>query len=195
MLYKVDLQRAYYNLRVDPRDYPLLGLQWRDATYYDVAISFGLKQGALGCQFSTDAITYLMASQRHWMMAYLDDIIGASTPDRANDAFQTVVHLSEKLGLSLNNNKVVAPTSKLTCLGIDVDAKEGILTIPPLKLKEIKNLCYKWTHKEAATRNQLQKLLGKLLYINICIKPARLFSNRMLQLPRQCPVKGQVRIS
>ena len=46
-LYKVDLQRAYRNLRVDPRDYPLLGLKWRDATYYDVGIPFGLKQGAL----------------------------------------------------------------------------------------------------------------------------------------------------
>ena len=84
-----------------------------------------------------------------------------STPDRANDAFKTLVHLSEKLCLPLKNNKVVAPTSKLTCLGIDVDTKEGTLTIPPLKLKEIKNLCYKWTHKEAASKNQLQKLLGK----------------------------------
>ena len=74
LLYKVDLQRAYCNLRVDPRDYPLLGLQWHDATYYDVAIPFGHKQGALGCQFSTDTITYLMASQRHWEMAYLDDV-------------------------------------------------------------------------------------------------------------------------
>ena len=129
LLYKVDLQRAYRNLRVDPRDYPLLGLKWRDATYYDVAIPFGLKQGALGCQFSMDAITYLMASQRHWVMSYLDDVIGASS-DRADDAFLTLVHLLQNLGLPLNKSKFVAPLSKLTCLGIDVDAKAGILTIP-----------------------------------------------------------------
>ena len=78
----MDLQRAYRNLRVEPRDYRLLGLKLRDATYYDVAIPFGLKQGALGCQFSTDAITYLMAPQCHWVMSYLDDVIGASSPGR-----------------------------------------------------------------------------------------------------------------
>ena len=194
-LYKVDLQRAYRNLRVDPRDYPLLGLKWRDATYYDVAIPFGLKQGALGCQFSTDTVTYLMASQRHWVMSYLDDVIGASSPDRANDAFLTLVQLLQNLGLPLNKSKVVAPVSKLTCLGIDVDAKLGILTIPPKKLREIRKLCVTWIGKEVATRNQLQKLLGKLLYINRCIKPARLFSNRMLQLLRQCPIKGCIAIS
>ena len=162
---------------MDPRDYPLLGLKWRDAT--------------LGCQFSTDAITYLMASQRHWVMLYLDDVIGASSPDRADDAFLTLVHLLQNLGLRLNKNKVVAPVSKLTCLGIDVDAKAGILTIPP----KIRKLCVKWVGKEVTTRNQLQKLLGKLLYINRCIKPARLFSNRMLQLLRQCPIKGHITIS
>ena len=129
-LYKVDLQRAYRNLRVDPRDYPLLGLKWRDAMYYDVAIPFGLKQGALGCQFSTDAITYLMASQRHWVMSYLDDVIGASFPDRADDAFLMLVQLLQNLGLPLNKSKVVAPVSKLTCLGIDVDAKSPL---SPLK--------------------------------------------------------------
>ena len=66
---------------------------------------------------------------------------------------------------------------------------------PLKKLSEIRKLCVKWVGKEVTTRNQLQKLLGKLLYINRCIKPARLFSNRMLQLLRQCPIKGYITIS
>ena len=46
LLYKVDLQRAYRNLRVDPLDYPALGLKWDDKIYVDVALAFGYKGGA-----------------------------------------------------------------------------------------------------------------------------------------------------
>ena len=35
-LFKVDLEQAFRNLRVDPYDYPLLGLKWYDVTYIDV---------------------------------------------------------------------------------------------------------------------------------------------------------------
>ena len=38
LLYKVDLRRAYRNLRVDPLDYPVLGLKWEGNTYVDVDI-------------------------------------------------------------------------------------------------------------------------------------------------------------
>ena len=80
LLYKIDLQRAFHNLRVDPLDYKALGLRWRDVTYVDVGVPFGLKQGAASCQFSTDAITYLMWTQRHFCVNYLDDVIGVSPP-------------------------------------------------------------------------------------------------------------------
>ena len=45
MLFKVDLERAFRNLRVDPYAYPLLGLKWNDVTYVDVGVPFGLKTG------------------------------------------------------------------------------------------------------------------------------------------------------
>ena len=44
ILYKVDLQSTYRNLRIDPLAYPLFGLNWKNATYVDVSIAFGLKK-------------------------------------------------------------------------------------------------------------------------------------------------------
>ena len=49
LLYKVDLERAFHNLHVDPFDYPLLGLQWNTDVYVDVSVPFGLKFGAAAC--------------------------------------------------------------------------------------------------------------------------------------------------
>ena len=192
LLFKVDLQRAFRNLRIDPGDYDLLGLNWRHQTYVDVAMPFGFRQGASSCQFCTDAIVYLMTSQRHWVMAYLDDLIGAALPARASDAFATLINLLQHLGLPINYKKVEAPSSQITCLGIIVNAKAGTLSE---KLQKIKQMCSRWLGKVQATRKQIQKLLGHLLYIHKCIPPARLFTNRILQTLRSTPRVGYVKLS
>ena len=72
LLFKIDLQRAFRNFRIDPGDYHVLGLKWRGMTYVSIALPFGFKQAASSCQMATDAITYLMWTQNTWTMAYLD---------------------------------------------------------------------------------------------------------------------------
>ena len=62
LLFKVDLKRAYRNLRTDPRDFPVLGLSWRGAHYVDVSVPFGLKTGASACQLVTDSVTHFLAT-------------------------------------------------------------------------------------------------------------------------------------
>ena len=195
LLYKVDLQRAFRNLRIDPLDYKVLALRWRSKTYLDVAVPFGFSQGASAFQMATDAVTFLMASRHYWVMNYLDDIIGASLPDAASDAFITLTNLLEALGLPVNPKKVAAPTHKITCLGIDVYAREGTLSVPDEKLRKIKKLCLAWQSKNQATRNQLQSLIGHLMHIHKCIRPARLFTNRMLAVLRGAPDKGYVNLN
>ena len=60
LLYKVDLERAFRNLRGDPFDYPLLGLQWNTDVYG---------------QMCTDALTLTLRSQKLWLINYLDDYV------------------------------------------------------------------------------------------------------------------------
>ena len=59
-------------------------------------------------------------------------------------------------------------------------------------MQKIHLLCTHWRQNTFATRNQLQKLLGNLLHIHRCVKPARLFTNRMLQTLRTCPKRGSI---
>ena len=58
------------------------------------------------------------------------------------------------------------------------------MSVPDEKLKEIKTMVKNWTHKTTCTKNQLQSLLGSLLYISKCVKNARFFLNRLLQTLR-----------
>ena len=63
LLYKIDLERAFRNLRVDPSALPLLCLKWNNVTYVDVSIAFGIKIGAATCQMCTDVITHTLRQQ------------------------------------------------------------------------------------------------------------------------------------
>ena len=47
------------------------------------------------------------------------------------------------------------------------------------------DLCQSWKDKVTCTKQQLQSLLGSLLYITKCVRPARYFLNRMLQVLRE----------
>ena len=191
-LYKIDLKRAYRNLRTDPRDFTVLGLYWQGRRYVDVSIPFGIKTGASACQMVTDCITHLMASQTHWTCAYLDDVIGVATPASASNAFTSLNNLIRTLGLPINQEKVVAPAQEMTCLGININAQSGTLTIPPDKVHNIKRLCNQWASKAYATRRSIQRLLGHLLYLHRCVHPSRLFVNRILQVLRMAPPQGRI---
>ena len=78
----------------------------------------------------------------------------------------------------------MSPDTKVICLGLLFDTVNRTISIPPDKLSEIVKVCHDWSDKKVVTKNQLQSLLGLLLYISKCVKPARYFLNRMLHLLR-----------
>ena len=71
------------------------------------------------------------------------------------------------------------------CLGILVDTETFTVSIPPERLQVIKQMCFQWSSKNSCTKKGLQSLLGSLLYVTKCIKYARFFLNRMLNLLRE----------
>ena len=97
----------------------------------------------------------------------------------------------QELGFEISETKLVPPSHEVVCLGILINTRQKIIKIPAEKLAEIKNVCKQWTTKSHATKTQLQSLLGCLLYITKCIKPARYFLNRMFQLLRENHLKSK----
>ena len=69
------------------------------------------------------------------------------------------------------------------------------MSIPDDKLLQINSKCAQWTLKNKATKKQLQSLVGSLIYIHKCVKPARLFVNRILAALKAAPDKGYVTLT
>lgn len=98
-LFKKDLSRAYRQLRIDPRDFHLLGYRHNGSLYFDVAPPFGLRSSAMMCQQTTSAVTYMFQCMGYDCTNYIDDFGGAETPDNSTAAFNALGDLLSLLGL------------------------------------------------------------------------------------------------
>ena len=183
-LYKIDLSRAFRHIKIDPKDYNLLGLQISNEIFYDSCLPFGFKHGSAIFQRISDSIRYIMNSLGFKVTNYIDDIIGHSVCSQAFDSFNTLFKILTELGFDISQKKIVTPCTKVTCLGVDIDTESFTISIPNDKVKEIMEICHTWSTRHSCSKRELQSLLGKLLYITKCVKPSRFFLNRMLEILR-----------
>ena len=70
------------------------------------------------------------------------------------------------------------------CLGVLIGTVNGTISIPPDQLCDVKSTMLQSLLHDIVYKHELQSILGLLLYIHKCIKPARIFLNRMLELLR-----------
>ena len=90
----------------------------------------------------------------------------------------------KQLGLSVSQNKLVPPSTKVICLGVLIDTVAGTISIPSDKFRQINDTIKEWLEKRSCTKRQLQSILGFLSYVHKYVKPARVFLNRMLDMLR-----------
>ncbi len=67
-------------------------------------------------------------------------------------AFKILCQLLQNLGFTINWNKVVSPTQRLTFHGIDIDCNDQTLALPESRLSELKDLLQLWTQKHSHQR-------------------------------------------
>ena len=192
-LFKIDVACAFHNLRVDPVDSLKFGIKWNGGYYVDLAIAFNWSHGSAAFQILSDAIAHIVAKADIKLHCYIDDYIAVVPRHKTEDKFQFVCDLLAELGLPLNCDKLTPPppppptttTKRLTCLGIDIDIASNTMSISENKLKSIHDECISVSTRTWLSRRAYQSLLGKLLYIQKCVKPSQIFLNRILALYRK----------
>ena len=183
LLYKMDVSRVFRHVKIDPGNYDLLGLE-SQGTYVDTCVPFGTCHRSQIFQRLSDAVRYIMRQKGYAMIDYIDDYVGIGAPSVAWKSYDALTHLMHELGLTISDKKLVPPATQVTCLGVLIDTVKGTIAIPPEKLEQINQAVTHWLSKDVASKRRLQSILGLLLYINKCVKPARIFLNRMLELLR-----------
>ena len=108
-LSKVDVARAFWNLRVDPANAMKLGIRWKGSYYLDGSAAFGWVHGSVAFQLLSNAIVFIMAQKGYHMFAYIDDYILVNEIGDAEQAFDNLIHLLNELGIPINQDKLPPP--------------------------------------------------------------------------------------
>ena len=184
-MFKIEISRAFRHIKVDPGDIDLLGLKFGNQYFLDRSLAFGFRHGSQIFQHCTDAIHYIMAEHGYPLLFnYIDNLIYTGLPSQMDASFNFLKKLLVELGLDISPQKLVPPSTSVTCLGILINSIQKTISIPPEKLAEITHLCIQWSTKTYCSKRDLQSLLGSLLYVSKCVKHSRFFLNRMLKLLR-----------
>ena len=195
LLYKIDLQRAFRHLKLDPGDINRTGLQFEGRYYVDTSVPFGYRHGSVCMQRLTDSIRGIMHKKGYFIANYIDDLIGCDPPKLAWEGFKFLKQLIGDLGLVISQGKLFQPQNCIPCLGIKVNVATGIISIPDEKLEQIIGKCSSFAGTKYTDKKSLQSLIGSLLYVHKCVRPARLFVNRILSTLREAPATGRIELS
>ena len=187
-IFTIDISRAYKNFKSCPLDWPLLAIAWGSSYYLDITMPFGSRASSGHMQRVADAIVEILRRRGVTAHMYLDDlIVVADGHAKASEQYTAVRALFKELGLPEAVEKSQPPSQSAKWLGVNIDVVEGTLAIPGEKLEDVLETIEKFIKKRSLTRRQLQSVLGKLLHVAKCVRPARLFVSRLLDRLRGAP--------
>lgn len=117
------------------------------------------------------------------ILAYLDDfLIIGDTKHEWELAYYELIKLLTELGFNINWEKAVAPTQRLTFLGIEIDTVLRQLCLPESKLCELRQLLSDTLLKRSITKRELQSLVGKLNFAARVVFGGRTFLRRIIDV-------------
>ena len=183
-VFKIDLSRAYRQMKMDPGDVHWLGYVYKGRFYFDCTLSMGSRSSARCCQMVTSAVVFIYTKFGYFAINYLDDLGSAEEDEAADTAFFTLLEVLHRFGLQEAMSKSVAPCFSMVFLGIEVNTLTLTLTIPEDKWAELRKLLSEWKSKQSATLKQVQKLAGHLNFACRCVRSGRVYLSRILNFLR-----------
>ena len=177
----IDLSRAYRQFPVNPLDWPLLGIFWRNKWAFDRRLPFGSRMSSFAMQMVANFIVRALQREQIITHMYLDDILLISPSKHTADRhYKRVIQHLQGLGLQVAVNKLQPPASSVKWLGIKIDVAANLLSIPEGKLSQISKCMATASRRNTITVKHLQRLVGLANHLAKVVRPARIFVCRLL---------------
>ena len=190
LIWKRDLARWFLQLPVDPADFDKLGFVWRGQFWWFVSFVWGCRHAGYCGQRVASAVLYILKKmgintenkEEFLATVYMDDFAGCEIGPRAFDAFNSLGKLLNELGIKESIDKAQEPSTRMKFLGVEFNTIDMSMKIDDAKLQEITALTKKWARKTVATKEELQSILGKVLWVSKVVRFSRCFVSRIIAL-------------
>ena len=194
---KLDIEDAFKNIMVDPRDWDLLGTTWNrvnpDGTitkeyYIDTVLPFGARSSPRLFDNFARALEHIMhVNGATDVIHYLDDFFTVGPPNTyiCHNNMRTMKLVCDQVGFKIQHKKVVEPTNKLEFLGIEIDSEQMETRITQQRLNDIQRELEHFLLRTWCTKRELLSLIWKLIFITRVVRAGRTFTRRMIELSKK----------
>ena len=171
LMAKLDLKSAYCHVPVHSDDQALLAVRCQGHTIWSLLSTKNLysigRWAGLGEGISS-------------FIHYLDDFFfcAPALSQECHRALSLAVHLCESLGFPVSPDKVVGPSTIITFLGIELDS---VAMVPPVKVDHLKLTLASWRVRHAATKRQLQSIIGQLADASAVVPQGQSFLRALIE--------------
>ena len=185
MLAESDIKSAFRLLPVHPDDFHLLGFTFMGGFYFDRCLPMGCSISCSLFEKFSSFLEFLVASRNGEGLVthYLDDFLlvgdGSSACSSMLTSFQQVCR---ELGVPLAAEKTVGPCSSLSYLGLEIDARAGLVRVPSDKLGKLRSMLVWALGRQKLSLREVQSLVGMLNFVCRAVLPGRAFLRRLIDL-------------
>lgn len=175
---KVDLTDAYRMVPVSKQDWVHLGMAVGSDIYIDRSLPMGAASSCQIFQRIGDAIVWLATSPTSncKIFNYIDDfLIMGSSEDQCKENLNYFLSICSKLRIPVSAHKTIQPTQSITFLGIIINSRQSILSIPEDKLLATQHMLCSFLTRKSSLVKEWQKLLGTLSHISQVVIAGRTY--------------------
>ena len=183
-LVKLDVEAAYKQVPVDPKDWHLIGFTWLGKYYYDRTLPFGMRSSCRKWDLYATALHYFM--QHHLgircTVHYVDDFLFViRTLDDATSQRDMALRMCAQLGVPMSPKKTEGPVTCLTFLGIEIDTVAMVARLSADRLTQLHELLLVWGDRTTTSLRELQSLTGLLTFVTRVVRPGRVYLHSLIK--------------
>ena len=186
---KTDLVSAFRILGIRPEDWCLLVLKARHPItkeifyFVDKCLPFGHAISCALFQEVSDALAHIFAFRSSAQaINYLDDFFFADARKKlCNRQIDIFLGICLEINFPVSDDKTVWATTKLSFLGLLIDALNRLVCIPVQKIQKAESLIHLCLDRRSKkiTLLELQKIAGFLNFLCRAVVPGRPFTRRL----------------
>ena len=182
---KTDICNAFRLIPIQPQDYHLLGMKWKDSYYYDRCMPMGCSSSCQTFEAFSTAVEWVAKNKLFidLILHLLDDFfLAAKTHQLCKKQLDLFLSLCDFLNIPMAPDKTVGPATVLSFAGIELDSVAMVARLPADKVPKCREHISSLLRRKKVALKELQSLCGLLNFACSVITPARAFLRRLIDL-------------
>lgn len=184
-LSKTDIKNAFPIIPISPKDYGLLGMEWKNQFFFDKCMPMGCSSSCRTFEMLSTSLEWVARNklQIDHILHLLDDfLLIAPSFEVCQAQLKLFLDFCDYVGIPIAPEKTFGPSQILSFAGIELDTVLFEARLPKDKIDKCLATISQFKHRKKVCLRDVQSLIGLLNFACSVVQPGRAFLRRLIDL-------------